>query len=76
MQVIDSKLLDSDGQIRDKLLISELKSFYVSDKFDLIASALDILKSKSSESVRHPTGISSFIYAIEMAYVLFKIKGR
>lgn len=74
MQVIDSKLLDSDGQIKDDLLISELKSFYTSDKFEIIASALELLKSKSAESVRHPTGISSFLYAIEMAYVLFKIK--
>ncbi|MDE5035798.1 HD domain-containing protein, partial [Francisella tularensis] len=24
--------------------------------------------------VRHPTGISSFLYAIEMAYVLFNIR--
>ncbi|MBK2093215.1 RelA/SpoT family protein [Francisella philomiragia] len=74
MQVIDSKLLDSDGQIKDDLLISELKSFYTSDKFEIIAAALELLKSKSAESVRHPTGISSFLYAIEMAYVLFKIK--
>jgi len=74
MQVIDSKLLDSDGQIKDGLLISELKSFYTSDKFEIIAAALELLKSKSAESVRHPTGISSFLYAIEMAYVLFKIK--
>ena len=74
MQVIDSKLLDSDGQIKDDLLISELKSFYTSDKFEIIAAALELLKSKSAESVRHPTGISSFLYAIEMAYVLFKIR--
>ncbi|AIT09924.1 GDP pyrophosphokinase [Candidatus Francisella endociliophora] len=74
MQVIDSKLLDSDGQIKDGLLISELKSFYTGEKFELIASALEMLKNKSAESVRHPTGISSFLYAIEMAYVLFKIK--
>ncbi|MWY12905.1 HD domain-containing protein, partial [Francisella tularensis] len=74
MQVIDSKLLDSDGQIKDELLISELKSFYTSDKFEIIAAALELLKNKSAESVRHPTGISSFLYAIEMAYVLFKIR--
>lgn len=74
MQVIDSKLLDSDCQIKDDLLISELKSFYTSDKFEIIAAALELLKSKSAESVRHPTGINSFLYAIEMAYVLFKIK--
>ncbi|AFJ43202.1 RelA/SpoT family protein [Francisella orientalis] len=74
MQVIDSKLLDSDGQIKDDLLIFELKSFYTSDKFEIIAAALELLKGKSAESVRHPTGISSFLYAIEMAYVLFKIK--
>lgn len=74
MQVIDSKLLDSDGQIKDNLLIFELKSFYTSDKFEIIAAALELLKSKSAESVRHPTGISSFLYAIEMAYVLFKIR--
>lgn len=74
MQVIDSKLLDSDGQIKDGLLISELKSFYTGEKFELIASALEVLKNKSAESARHPTGISSFLYAIEMAYILFKIK--
>ncbi|AEI35649.1 RelA/SpoT family protein [Francisella salina] len=74
MQVIDSKLLDSDGQIKDDLLISELKSFYTSDKFGIIAASLELLKSKSAKSVRHPTGISSFLYAIEMAYMLFKIK--
>lgn len=74
MQVIDSKLLDSDGQIKDELLISELKSFYANDKFEVIQSALELLKSKSAKQARHPTGISSFLYAIEMAYVLFKIK--
>lgn len=74
MQVIDSKLLDSGGQIRDELLISELKSFYSDDKFEIIAAALNLLKTKNAESIRHPTGINSFLYAIEMAYVLFKIK--
>ncbi|API87802.1 RelA/SpoT family protein [Francisella uliginis] len=74
MQVIDSKLLDSDGRIRDELLISELKSFYSDDKFGIIAAALELLKVKNAESIRHPTGINSFLYAIEMAYVLFKIK--
>ncbi|ASG68988.1 GTP pyrophosphokinase [Francisella halioticida] len=74
MQVIDSKLLDSDGQIKDGLLVSELKSFYIDDKFEIIAAALELLKIKSAESIRHPTGINSFLYAIEMAYVLFKIK--
>ncbi|QIW10760.1 RelA/SpoT family protein [Francisella sp. LA112445] len=74
MQVIDSKLLDSDGRIKDELLISELKSFYNGDKFEIIAAALDLLKAKNAESVRHPTGINSFLYAIEMAYVLFRIK--
>lgn len=74
MQVIDSKLLDSDGRIRDELLISELKSFYSDDKFEIIAAALELLKVKNAESIRHPTGINSFLYAIEMAYVLFKIK--
>ena len=74
MQVIDSKLLDSRGQIKDDILISELKNFYHSDKFHLIISAFELLKSKSADSVRHPTGISSFLYAIEMAYVLFKIR--
>ena len=66
MQVIDSKLLDSRGQIKDDILISELKEFYHSDKFHLIVSAFELLKSKSAASVRHPTGISSFLYAIEM----------
>ncbi|MDE5002703.1 HD domain-containing protein, partial [Francisella tularensis] len=33
-----------------------------------------VLKNKIAESVRHPTGISSFLYAIEMAYVLLKIR--
>ncbi|WP_150468132.1 RelA/SpoT family protein [Francisella sp. SYW-9] len=74
MQVIDSKLLDSDGRIKDELLISELKSFYSDEKFEIIAKALDLLKAKNAESVRHPTGINSFLYAIEMAYVLFRIK--
>lgn len=74
MQVIDSKLLDSNGQIKDEELISELRSFYSSDKFEIIQSALALLQSKSTNSTRHPTGISSFLYAIEMAYVLFKIK--
>ena len=74
MQVIDSKLLDSHGQIKDDALIAELNDFYAGDKFDLIRSALELLKTKSAETARHPTGISSFLYAIEMAYVLFKIR--
>jgi len=74
MQVIDSKLLHSNGQINDTVLIKELNDFYQGDKFDLIKSALELLKSKSAETARHPTGISSFLYAIEMAYVLFKIR--
>ncbi|QIV96544.1 GTP pyrophosphokinase [Allofrancisella inopinata] len=74
MQVIDSKLLDSDGQINDQALITELKSFYSDDKFELISSALELLKIKSADLVRHPTGISSFLYAIEIAYILFKIR--
>ena len=74
MQVIDSKLLDSNGQIKDAVLIAELNDFYHGDKFQLISSALELLKTKSAETARHPTGISSFLYAIEMAYVLFKIR--
>jgi GTP pyrophosphokinase len=74
MQVIDSKLLDSHGQIKDDALIKELNDFYHGDKFELIKSALELLKTKSVETARHPTGISSFLYAIEMAYVLFKIR--
>lgn len=74
MQVIDSKLLNSSGQIKDDLLIAELSDFYSDDKFGIINSALNLLKDKSSESIRHPTGISSFLYAIEMAYILFKIR--
>ena len=74
MQVIDSKLLDSHGQIKDDALITELNNFYHGDKFELIKSALELLKTKSAETARHPTGISSFLYAIEMAYVLFKIR--
>ncbi|AJC49446.1 bifunctional (p)ppGpp synthetase/guanosine-3',5'-bis(diphosphate) 3'-pyrophosphohydrolase [Allofrancisella guangzhouensis] len=74
MQVIDSKLLDSDGQINDQALITELKNFYSGGKFELIGSALELLKVKSADSARHPTGISSFLYAIEIAYILFKIR--
>jgi GTP pyrophosphokinase len=74
MQVIDSKLLDSQGQIKDNALIAELNDFYQGDKFELIKSALELLKIKSAKTARHPTGISSFSYAIEMAYVLFKIR--
>ncbi len=65
MQVIDSKLLDSNGQIKDAVLIAELNDFYHGDKFQLISSALELLKPKSAETARHPTGISSFLYAIE-----------
>ena len=74
MQVIDSKLLDSHGHIKDDVLIAELNDFYHGDKFELIKLALELLKTKSVETARHPTGISSFLYAIEMAYVLFKIR--
>lgn len=74
MQVIDSKLLDSNGQIKDAVLITELNNFYRGDKFELIKAALTLLKAKSAETARHPTGISAFLYAIEMAYVLFKIR--
>ena len=74
MQVIDSKLLDSQGQIKDNALIAEFNDFYQGDKFELIKSALELLKIKSAKTARHPTGISSFLYAIEMAYVLFKIR--
>ena len=74
MQVIDSKLLGSDGNINEEILVTELQDFYGVDKFSPINSALKLLKTSITQSMRHQTGISSFLYAIEMACVLFKIK--
>ena len=74
MQVIDSKLLGSDGNINEEILVTELQDFYGVDKFSPINSALKLLKTSMTQSMRHQTGISSFLYAIEMACVLFKIK--
>ena len=53
MQVIDSKLLDSNGQIKDAVLIAELNDFYHGDKFQLISavSALLVFKSSNAELI-------------------------
>lgn len=74
MQVIDSKLLDSNGHINEELFLSQLKSFFPPEKLSLIESAINLLKKNSSPTVRHITGINVYIYAIEMAYILFQIK--
>ena len=73
MQVIDSKLLDTNGHIKEDLLLAELENFYSQDKFELIKTSLSILKNHKKAFTRHPTGINSYLYAVEVAYILFKM---
>ena len=74
MQLIESKLLDIKGNIKENLLLQEIKTTFTTEKFNIINSAISLLKKTFINEKHQIINVNIYNYALEIAYILFSVK--